>query len=303
MPSTALHDALYQQDGKEVARQLRATPTHATQKDASGCLPLHLAIRLNGGSGAESLAVLAANPSACQVVDRQKRLPLHLALLHKAPPPVQLAVLVAYPEACLQKDFAGDTPLNLALVHEAAVEVQQAVLAAFPRACWEADQVSGNLPLHAALQFQAPPMIQLALLVAHPDACATKNKRGQLPYDIGSECRASVDIMTALRYHTDIATAVADSAPWDLPGRYTLAVGVLISKGCATYREKGHQQQGQPLHFPAFLPPLSGEMRRALRRIADLRKLTTEVSAVLSSAASGAAAAGSRVARKDRHGQ
>eukprot|EP01043_Picozoa_sp_COSAG02_P104087 COSAG02_NODE_40083_length_409_cov_1.003226_1_plen_34_part_10 len=34
MPSTALHDALYQQDGEEVARQLRATPTHTTQKDA-----------------------------------------------------------------------------------------------------------------------------------------------------------------------------------------------------------------------------------------------------------------------------
>lgn len=277
MPSTALHDALYQKDGEEVARQLRAKPTQASQKDASGCLALHLAIRLNGGSATESLAVLEANPSACEVVDRQRRLPLHLALLHKAPPPVQLAVLIASPVAGLQRDIAGDTPLNLALVHAAAVEVQQAVLAAFPQACWEMDKVYGNLPLHAALRFQAPPMIQLALLVAHPAACATKNKGGQLPHDIGSECRASVDIMTALRYHTDIAAAVADSALWDLPGRYTLAVGVLISKGCATYREKGHQMQGQPTHFPAFLPPLSDELRKALRQVAALRKAAAAV--------------------------
>lgn len=220
----------------------------------------------------ECLAVLEANTVACEVPDRHKRLPLHLALLHKAPPPVQHAVLVAGPLACKHKDIVGDTPLNLALVHEAAVEVQQAVLAALPQACWQTDKRHGNLPLHAALQFQAAPMIQLAILVVHPAACATRNKNGKLPYDIGAECRASVDIMTALRYHSKIAEAVSGCAHWDVKARYTLAVGVLIAHGCATYREKGHQKQGQPTHFPGFLPLLSNDMRKALRQIETVRK-------------------------------
>lgn len=272
MPSTPLHDALYQKDGEEVIRRLRSQPTAATQKDASGCLPLHLAIRLNGGSAVECLAVLAANTSACGVPDKQKRLPLHLTLLHKAPPSVQLAVLVASPLACEQKDLAGDTPLNLALVHEASVEVQHAVLASLPRACWETDKLYGNLPLHAALQFKAPPMIQLALLVLHPAACATKNKSGQLPHDLGAGCGASVDIMTALRYHADIEAAVAGCAPWDVAARYTLGVGVLLAKGCATHRENGHRLQGQPRYFPGSMPPLSDDLRKALRQIATGKK-------------------------------
>ena len=274
MPSTTLHDALYQKDGEEVTRRLRMSPADAKQKDASGCLPLHLAIKMTGGGlGIEHcLAVLEAHPVASTVADNKQRLPLHLALVHKVPPSVQLGVLIVAPLACRQKDLAGDAPLNLALIHEAAVEVQHAVLAALPRACWETDRRYGNLPLHAALQFQAPPMIQLAVLVVHPDACTKRNKSGRLPHDIAAMCGASVDIMTALRYHTDIAEKVSSCAPWDVPGRYILAVGVLIDKGCATYREKGHQKQGQPTHFPGFLPPLSNEMRKALRGVAAVRK-------------------------------
>ena len=70
--------------------------------------------------------------------------------------------------------------------------------------------------------------------------------------------------MTALRYHADIAKAVAACPPWDLPGRFTLAVGVLVTKGCATYREKGHLLQGQPTNFPGFLPTLPDELRKAI---------------------------------------
>ena len=280
MPTTSLHDALYQKDGDEVIRRLRSLPTAAAQKDASGCLPLHLAIRLHADSAMECLAVLAANTSACEVPDKQRRLPLHLTLLYKAPPSVQLAVLVASPLACGQKDIAGDTPLNLALVHEAPVEVQHAVLAALPRACCETDKLYGNLPLHAALQFKAPPMIQLALLVLHPAACATRNKCGQLPHDLGAECGASVDIMTALRYHADIEAAVADCAPWDVAARYSLAVGVLIAKGCATHRENGHQLQGQPRYFPGSVPPLSDDLSKALRQIAAAGKAADAISGI-----------------------
>jgi len=272
MPSTALHDALYQKDRGAVQRRLRSHPGDAKQKDASGCLPLHLAIRFNTGQGTQCFAVLEANSAACEQIDRHKNLPLHLALVHAPPPPVQLAVLIAYPLACRQKNLAGDTPLNLAMVHEASADIQQALLAVFPRACWETDARHGNLPLHAALQFHAAPIIQLAVLVVNPEACSARNQRGQLPYDIGVESRASVDVMTALRYHADIAKAVAACPPWDLPGRFTLAVGVLITKGCATYREKGHLLQGQPTNFPGFLPTLPDELRKAMRQIADVRK-------------------------------
>ena len=217
--STALHSALYQKDRAAVFKRLKTHKSEATTKDAAGQVALHLALRFSTGKGTQCTAVLEANPAACSEIDRHKDLPLHLALTHKPPPDVQLAVLIAYPLACFHANLAGDLPLNIALTGEAAQMVQLGVLAANPRACWTACKRLGNLPLHAALAHGAPSMITLAVLVANPAACAARNKAGQLPFDIGVQRRAPVDVMTALRYWADIAACISDCQPWDLPVR------------------------------------------------------------------------------------
>lgn len=80
-------------------------------------------------------------------------LPLHAALVFRAPYSILELLLESYPHAASQKDDQGNLPLHLALRNEANWEIVEELLTVYPTAVLARDR-KGRTPLEAGLQCQ-----------------------------------------------------------------------------------------------------------------------------------------------------
>lgn len=80
---------------------------------------------------------------------RWRLLPLHAAIIFKAPESVIQALLVAYPRACCYKDDQGMLPIHLALRNESSEAIVTMLLVAFPQ-CTQIGDKKNRTPIHVA---------------------------------------------------------------------------------------------------------------------------------------------------------
>ncbi len=80
---------------------------------------------------------------------RWKLLPLHAAIIFKAPESIIQALLTAFPRACCYKDDQGMLPIHLALRNESSEAIVTMLLVAFPQ-CTQIGDRKNRTPIHIA---------------------------------------------------------------------------------------------------------------------------------------------------------
>lgn len=160
-----------------------------------GSLPLQHAIQLKFPDEI-IITILHANKEAASA-GAGALLPLHLALTARCSPTVILALLEANPEACQSTDAQGNLPLHIALgmmnrqyvtfampnnpqVLEESDKVILSILEAFPDATKKTGDTQDFLPLNMALQYRHSTAVVLRVLNANIEACSFPNANGSL---------------------------------------------------------------------------------------------------------------------------
>jgi ankyrin repeat protein len=129
---------------------INTCPACAQVLDKEKELPLHKAI-LSNRSAVVIQALLAAHPDALKVADREKDLPLHRALEGAAVADDLLIKMVSMnPEACAKKNRRGDLPLHDALYSGKSIGVIEAIADVYPDAVIMKDK-DGVDPIHLVL--------------------------------------------------------------------------------------------------------------------------------------------------------
>ncbi|EEC48290.1 predicted protein [Phaeodactylum tricornutum CCAP 1055/1] len=145
---TSLHELLYHDpECRSVQFLIQQNPAATTRIDKEGRLPLHLATAL--ASSDSGLVTLQANVQAACCTNNRMETPLHLA--------------------CQRRDISSSLVWNL---------IQLA-----PESCRTLD-VSGRLPIRHACENLADPSTLLILLRSYPQSCQVYNPRGLKPYSI-----------------------------------------------------------------------------------------------------------------------
>jgi ankyrin repeat protein len=177
-----LHSALLLSHKTDVVLAVIAACPQAASfpfKTRNHKLPLHIALRSTEASLAVVTALLAAHPSAIEVLTDGK-ICLHLALLNRVAGNVVLAILAACPPLA-EFLFEGRTPLHMALSRP---KVSSAVIQAMFATCPEAVRIRDkeNLtPLHRAAGANVSLEILLLLLAAYPEATLMVTTEGNTP--------------------------------------------------------------------------------------------------------------------------
>lgn len=154
---------------KVIGALLSVYPDAVNEKDDQGWLPLALACR-TGASFSVVQRILNENPSATKVMDREMRLPIHLALCARP----------------------GENE---------AVAIARILIEAFPSSLMQQERIFGFLPLHVACSFcnlSSSSALVRTLLVAYPEASKVPDRRGSLPLHLACRAGAPASVIQQL---------------------------------------------------------------------------------------------------------
>ncbi len=136
-----------------------------------------------GAPYALTSSILAAVSDPHRVLascDSDGCIPLHLAILHRAPTRLVIRLLDEYPEGAACADEDGCTPLHYAAEECAPEHVARALLRADPAGASHLDTL-GRMPLHYAARARADEAVLDLLLDACPEAANTRDAHSRLP--------------------------------------------------------------------------------------------------------------------------
>jgi ankyrin repeat protein len=211
---------------------------------------------------ASLVLLLHTYPDGAQDVDLDGMLPLHHAMLHRAPIPIVRVLLEAFPAGAMHEGRECWTPLSLAILYGASPSVVAALLACWPEAVERPIESFGCLPLHLAAKHQStvPRTVEL-ILAAHPNAAREPDAESRLPLHLAAaNNHGGVDervIAALLRAHPDAASSVdADGA---MPLHSASLSGLRPRGGASPRRPPGCRAHANRWESAATPP------RRALR--------------------------------------
>jgi len=168
-------------------------PDVVKQKDATGALPLHAAIKKDASDEVVQL-LFKAYPDAVKEKDGYGKLPLHHAVVHCAEEVIQL-LIKEYPDAVKEKDINEYLPLYVAVRNDVSVEVIKLLIKEYPDAL---ETNIGNLPLHAAIEWGASDEVIQLLVKEYPDALKEKDSSRELPLHRAIAFDWSVEVLQLL---------------------------------------------------------------------------------------------------------
>ncbi|RYH30770.1 ankyrin repeat domain-containing protein [archaeon] len=129
----------------------------------------------------EVMRVIQQSPDACQFVDSQGNLPLHIAASYVASLEIVQSLLRYYPEAIKTHNRQGQLPLHRAAAMNNAINVVTFLIKANSEALEMADS-EGNLPVHYAAAFNNVFILKLCLKRSkYLYTTAVNNNDGFLP--------------------------------------------------------------------------------------------------------------------------
>ena len=103
-----------------------------------------------------------------RVKDADDYLPLHLAILAKAPERLVLLLIDSYEPALVERDPMGRLPIHiLSSDPSCLLSYLQMVLSHSPPSCLMEKDANGDLPLHQTIRHRCPTETSLSLLQAH----------------------------------------------------------------------------------------------------------------------------------------
>jgi len=106
-------------------------------------------------------------------------------------------------------------PLHAAVIFKAPDYVVEALLIAYPRAAKQKDD-QGMLPAHLAIRNESPLPIAQCVLLAYPSALEFTDRKGRTPMDLAQKLRPAkketyVTLLSASQSYFDVATAAFES--------------------------------------------------------------------------------------------
>lgn len=185
---------------KVIKTLLSFYPDGVTMKDDHGWLPLALACR-TGAHLPVIKALLDEHPNAAKVMDREMRMPLHLALCARPSDDeaaeIARILIAADPTSLMRKEKRfGFLPLHVACSFSglsSSCAVVRTLLVAYPEASQQPD-LRGSLPLHLACRSGAPVSVIQQLISIYPQGASHPDTAQRLPLhwachlNLSSEC-------------------------------------------------------------------------------------------------------------------
>ena len=180
------------------------------------------------GSKEEALALLAAEPLVCKVVDKWGKYPLHYACEFQSPAEVVEAIVKAFPRAAQRKAMDNRYPLYYAkqsaqvivdqlieahptlfdamslgerLTHRAPKEY---VLPFITRQTSRVKDTQGNLMLHYACQYRSPDEVVRKLVQRNPESPQAPDSHGNLPLHVAVSFHASEAVVAEQEEIADV---------------------------------------------------------------------------------------------------
>jgi len=134
-------------------------------------------------------------------------LPLHMALLRKAPIEVVQAIMEKNPHASHQPDSFGMMPLHLACQSGLSLDIVQFIAGKYPAACQQLDETL-RTPLHLACASHALRFDVISFLLGeHPQAVEVKDRKGYIPEEYVGPHPHQARVLRELRRGTQYWTA------------------------------------------------------------------------------------------------
>jgi len=172
---------------KVIEKLLSAFPSAITETDGRGWLPLALACRTGAHPNVIEI-LLKEKPSAAKVIDRDLRMPIHLALCSRPggneATEIARMLIDAYPSSLMRQEKKfGFLPLHVACSFcglSSSNILVRTLLAAYPEASQVPDR-RGSLPLHLACRAGAPFSVIQQLVSVYPRGAFHKDDESRLP--------------------------------------------------------------------------------------------------------------------------
>ena len=157
-------------------------PWTLRQKDCSGDLPLHVAIKREDTSYMVICELLQRSPDTAQVRDKNGNLPLFLACRRpKVNVNVLRALIQIYPAAVHIKSYGNTCLHHLLHTGNASPENVNLLISYNPDAV-RAQNSFGNLPLHYLCASENPHILTVrSILECFPEGITSINKAGETP--------------------------------------------------------------------------------------------------------------------------
>jgi ankyrin repeat protein len=198
---TALHVAIRTKASTNILKlllEVDPSSSVAEMQDKNKCLPLHVALA-HRTELVFIQALLHAYPEGVEKKDKKLRTPLHLIFdkNEHADPKVALQILEKFPKATDAQDRWGRTPLHTAIQFQAPLQVIQKLIEVGPSALSKKD-LKERTPLCQAVEKKAPTPVVLEVLKAYPKAIIEENSNKRNPLHVAMECKSPLIVVKEL---------------------------------------------------------------------------------------------------------
>lgn len=141
------------------------TSASALKQDRFNKTPLHLAAQNKNATSGLIESIVELNPKACEIMDDDGNLPLHVAVQAEAKEHIVESLLRACPAAAQHRNKDLDTVLHIAVQHKCRKEVMKLLINQNRNALTSRNK-NGDTPLHFVSSSESPPdVIELLLEV------------------------------------------------------------------------------------------------------------------------------------------